>query len=164
MNVVGTMFTTMLAMLDREGLMKPDSEVKSLGVVMGAFTRYVVDVVGPDFHIQAGDLDKKVLAYAKKYNIELKGLSDIEDKLKDSREEAEKLELPSSDDKDGDPWDWKKDLAQYKKDYGPKFGGDALDISTWTPAERKQAAFDKKDPFTRKMISAIKDGMIMQRA
>ncbi|KAJ5144825.1 hypothetical protein N7448_002217 [Penicillium atrosanguineum] len=164
MDVTGVMFAIMLAMLDREGLLKPDSEVKSLGVVMAGFVRFIAHTIGPDFGIRANDLDKTVLAYAKKYNIELKGLFGIEKELETAEAEAEKLELPASDDKNGDPWNWKTTLAQYQKDYGPKIGGDKLDITTWTPAERRKAAFDKKDPFSRKMIDAIKDGMIMQPA
>ncbi|KAJ5532548.1 hypothetical protein N7494_009100 [Penicillium frequentans] len=164
-SLIGTMFVTTLAMLDREGLLKPDSEAKSLGAVMAAFIRVIAEV-GPDYGIEAGSLNAKVLAYAKKHNIELKGLSDIADtdNYKKYKEDADKLELPASDDQKGDPWGWKKALTQYKKLYGPKIGGDKLDISTWTSAERKKAAFDKKDPFDKQMIAAIKDGMIMQPA
>ena len=163
MDVIGVMFTTMLAMLDREGLLKPDSEVKSLGVVMAGFIRFVAEVIGPDFGIYANGLDKTVLAYAKKHNIDLK-LFGIDQTLENAEVDAEKLELPASECKNGDPWGWKRTLAQYKKNYGPKIGGDKLDITTWTPAERRKAAFDKKDPLTKKMIDAIKDGMIMQPA
>jgi hypothetical protein len=151
----------MLATLDREGLLKADSEVKSLGVVMGAFIRLIVN--GIRFGIQGGGLDKRVLAYAKKHNIELKGLSDIENKLEKPKAEADMLELPASDAKEGDPWGWKQALAQYKKKHGrPGIGGDHLDITTWTSAERKKASFDKKDPMNKKMINAIKEGLIMQ--
>jgi len=164
-SMVGSMFATMLAMLDREGLLKPDSEVKSLGAVMAAFARLITEI-GPDFGIEAGGLVAKVLAYAKKHNIELRALSDIEDRdrFRKYMEEADKLELPASDAKSRDPWGWRKASTLYKKLYGPKIGGDKLDISTWTSAERKKAAFDKKDPFNKKMIDAIKDGMIMQPA
>lgn len=164
MNIIGLMFCTMLATLDREGLLKADSEVKSLGVVMAAFIRLIVGI-GPDFGIQGGGLDKRVLAYAKKHNIELKGLFDIESKLEEPKAEADMLELPASDAKEGDPWVWKQALAQYKKKYGrPGIGGDHLDITTWTSAERKKASFDKKDPMNKKMIDAIKKGLIMQPA
>ncbi|KAJ6084038.1 hypothetical protein N7486_010838 [Penicillium sp. IBT 16267x] len=164
-SLVGTMLTTMLAMLGREGLLKPDSGVESLGVVMAAYARLIAEIDSA-FGIEGDGLNAKVLAYAKKYNIELKALSDIEDQdgFKKYKEEAENLELPASDDKKGDPWGWKKALAQYKKNHGPKIGGDKLDISTWSSAERKEAAFDKKDSFNKKMIDAIKDGMIMQHA
>jgi hypothetical protein len=155
----------MLATLDREGLLKADSEVKSLGMVMAAFIRLIVNGIGPDFDIQGGGLDKKVLAYAKKHNIELKGLLDIENKLEKPKAEADMLELPASDAKEGDPWNWKQALAQYKKKHGgPDIGGDHLDITTWTSAERKKASFDKKDPMNKKMIDAIKQGLIMQPA
>lgn len=165
MTMVGTMVATMLAMLDREGVLKPDSEVKSLSAVMAAFARFIAEIDN-DFGFEAGGLTAKVLAYARKYNIELKGLNDIEGKemFKKYKEEADKLELPASDDNKGDPWGWKKALTQYKKLYGPKIGGDKLDMSTWTSAARKSAAFDKKDPFDKEMIAAIKDGMIMQPA
>ncbi|KAJ5759710.1 hypothetical protein N7520_006866 [Penicillium odoratum] len=165
MELIGVMFTTMLAILDREGLLKPESEVKSLGVVMGAFVRFILTDIGPDHSMDAGELDKKVLAYAKKYNIELKGLSDLEDELEDQRSVAEALELPASDDKNSDPWGWKKTLSQYKKDYGrPKIGGDTYDITTFTPAARRKEAFGNKDPLSKKDIDALKAGMVMQYA
>lgn len=163
MDMIGVMFTTMLAMLDREGLLKPDSEVKSLSVVMAGFICFIAEVIGPNFGIYANGLDKTVLAYAKKYNFDLKSFG-INQTLEDAEADAEELELPASDDKNGDPWGWKTTLAQYKKNYGPKIGGDKLDITTWTPAERRKAAFDKKDPLDKKMIDAIKAGMIMQPA
>ncbi|KAJ5647183.1 hypothetical protein N7490_003555 [Penicillium lividum] len=144
MELIGVMFTTMLAILDCEGLMKPESEVKSLSVVMGAFARFIHTDIGPDYSMDAGELDIKVLAYAKKIV-------------------AEALELPASDDKKGDPWGWKKTLSQYKKDYGrPKIGGDTHDIATFTPAARKKEAFDNKDPLSKKDIDALKAGMVMQ--
>lgn len=40
-------------------------------------------------------------------------------------------------------------------------GGDRYDISTWRPVERREANFDRKDPFTRTMINAVKQGRVM---
>lgn len=163
-NTLGIMFLTMLSTLEREGLMKPDSEVKSLGVVMASFIRLIAADIGPDFGINGDGLDKKLLAYAKKQNIELKGLSDLESELEAPKAEAETIVIPAADANNGDPWAWQKALAAYKKGYGPTIGGDKLDITTWTSAERKKASFDKKDPLNKKMIDAIKEGLIMQPA
>jgi hypothetical protein len=42
-------------------------------------------------------------------------------------------------------------------------GGDSLDITTWTSAERKKKAYDKKDPLGKE-IDAIKEGLILDLA
>jgi len=78
MDLVGTIVLTMLATLEREGLLKPDSEVKSLPMIMASFIRLVGALVGPDLGLESNGLDKKLFAYAKKHNIELKGLSDLD--------------------------------------------------------------------------------------
>lgn len=47
--------------------------------------------------------------------------------------------------------------------HGP-IGGDQYDITTWSSAERKKHSFDKKDPLDKKMIKALKQGLVMQLA
>lgn len=167
MDLVGTMVLTMLATLEREGLLKPDSEVKSLPMIMASFIRLVGALIGPDLGLESNGLDKKLFAYAKKHNIELKGLSDLEDfekiLIEKSKAGAEKVELPAPNAGRDDPWGRKKALAAYKKSHGP-IGGDKMDLSTWTSAERKRHSFDNKDPLDGEMMDGIKNNLVVSFA
>lgn len=169
------MFLAMLATLERHDLLKPDSEVKNLGVIMALFLK----LWGSDDSL--GELDDKmlkkskkpfvfdlthfndyILAYAKKYNIKLLGPSDINDLIED----LEEVSLPPTSD---DPWGWGPAFKSYVKDYstsvrGPsgRIGGDSYDITTWSSAERKRHSFTGKDPLSKKEIDALKKGMVLQ--
>ncbi|KAK0388455.1 hypothetical protein NLU13_4699 [Sarocladium strictum] len=62
-----------------------------------------------------------------------------------------------------DPWGWS---AAFKRigGGGRSFGGDALDVTSWSAADRKAAAFKKgKDPITPSMMKQIGEGMLMMR-
>jgi hypothetical protein len=108
------------------------------------------------------------LAYAKKYQINLQGPSDL-DKLVKSIEEVFNegdIELPAPS---ADPWKWAAAHKAYVKEHseGPlskkgKIGGENYDITAMTRAERKKHSFNKKDPLGKKELDAIKNGMIMQ--
>lgn len=156
------MILSMLATLERNGLLKPDSEVKNLGQIMALYIRYVADVF-PDVSIETEDLYTLILAYATKHNIELPGLDKMQADREDLQEEADKITLPGPMDNLCDTWGWGKTLKEYKKMHGP-IGGDQLDLTTWTSAERKKHSFDKKDPLDKKMIDALKQGLVMQLA
>ncbi|OQD68522.1 hypothetical protein PENDEC_c034G02229 [Penicillium decumbens] len=136
--------------LERESLLKPDSEVKSLPMIMASFIRLVGALIGPDLGLESNGLDKKLFAYAKKHNIELKGLSDLEDfekiLIEKSKAGAEKVEFPAPNAGRDDPWGWKKALATYKN------------------AERKRHAFDKKDPLDGEMMDGIKNNLVVSFA
>lgn len=40
-------------------------------------------------------------------------------------------------------------------------GGDGLDISTWSNAERRHYAFDKKDPLPKDTVKNLKEGLVL---
>lgn len=124
------MFLTMLAKLESQGLLGPDSEVKNLGMVMALYLCTNSDMRA--YGICEGNEDKKnkvaefynsderILAYANKYNIDLRGPSNIESCV----EELDDVELPPAQ---NDPWGWADVLKQYEKLYGrerkkPKIG------------------------------------------
>lgn len=156
------MFLTMLATLERNELLKPDSEVKNLGQIMALYIRYVADIM-PGFSVESDDLETHILAYATKHDIELQGLSDMNSDRDEMQAEADKVKTPDPTAKKDDPWGWEKSFKDYKKDFGP-IGGDNLDLTTWSSAERKKHSFDKKDPLDRQMINALKEGLVMQLA
>lgn len=158
----------MLATLDRNGLLKQDSEVKNLGMIMGLYIR-----LGFDDDLGFEDLNTRVLAYATKKNIEIRGLMKLQSRVDGLQAEADKITLPASGAKNNDPWDWKKLMGDYEgycqaiPTYAikpNKMGGDGCDITTWPSATRKKHSFDKKDPLGKEEMDAIKQGMVIQVA
>jgi len=179
---------SMLAQLSRANLLSPDSELKSLGWVMALFMDMAhaarnyglledpaEEALGP---AKAGKtwqpqyFEQQILAYAQKHKIVLVGPAKIETLVADTDGD---VDLP--DEAADDPFGYSRELKEYidmngKVDFvmngkpltAPRIGGDDLDITTWTPAERKKASYNNKDPLGRKEIEAIKKGMVMQLA
>lgn len=123
--------------------------------------------------------DQQILAYARKYNIALKGLLNLGELVQEIEEEEGELpELVHSTSK-SDVFHYERELTRYKERYGsvPHFmsihgrkqktklktnmGGDNLDITSWTSAERKAAHFDKKDPLGKKELDMIKEECVV---
>ncbi|WDK12505.1 hypothetical protein CGRA01v4_03785 [Colletotrichum graminicola] len=169
--LIGNLFLATLARLEREGVLTPDSEVKDLGHVMAGmlkvaatFRSYSLLDQGArmkrstkkrPFPFDEDSFDNYVAAYAKKHGITLRGVPGLESLLKDV---DDSVKLPKETHGD-DPWGWETAFSEYKK--GRKIGGDDLDMTSWSSAERKRAAFNKKDPLGKKEIEAIKNGMVM---
>ena len=175
------MFLTMLAKLDREGVLNSKSEVKNIGLVIAIFIKLAdvwrqCDVLadeeqeerlkstpGKTFKFNPAEFDAYVHAYAYQNSIPLQGPADIGDLI----DEFEDVELATVGD---DPWKWATSFKNYKRDFGmsprakAKIGGDTYDITAWTSAERKKHSFNKKDPLGKDEIKALKDGMILQMA
>ncbi|KAJ5815648.1 hypothetical protein N7474_007425 [Penicillium riverlandense] len=167
-DLIGAMFLSMLATLGRNGLLKEESEVKNLGMIMGLYIR-----IGFDDTLDFDNLSARVFAYATKNNIKLGGLKKLQSRVDDLQAEVDKITLPASEAKNNDPWDWKKLLNSYEGYSGDipvyaikpnKMGGDGCDITTWSSAKRKKHSFDNKDPLGKKEMDAIKQGMVMQLA
>ncbi|KAJ5400482.1 hypothetical protein N7465_010971 [Penicillium sp. CMV-2018d] len=152
----GTMFLTMLATLERNDLLKSDSEVKNIGAIMGLFIRFMVDLeaYGIEWHGIYADIE----AYAAKHDITIHGSNHP----RYEKPSGETVPLfPEATFNSNDPWGWKTTLANLKKNQRGRMGGDSKDITSWTPAERKKVAFDKKDPISRSLMTHIKNGRIM---
>jgi hypothetical protein len=148
------MFLATLATLERNDLLKPDSEIKNIGAVMGMFIRFINDIQA--YGIEFEDQDTYIMAYATKHNITVHGLTEPKYKVS-----SEGVELPEATAKGNDPWGWKKAYAQLKEEK-KTLGGDSSDITSWTSAERKKASFDKKDPIPASAMAHIKKGEIME--
>lgn len=158
-DLVYKMFLTMLARLEREGLLAENSEVKDLGTIMAIYIR-----LAPTFHdiglCEDDNFESIIGAYATKFGITLRSPSDIKDLLGDL---DKSVTLPKPDKAKDDPWGWTKTLSAFKKDHG-KIGGDKLDITSWTSAERRNASFNKRDPLGKEEMKALKAGAVMQLA
>ncbi|KAI0376558.1 hypothetical protein F5Y04DRAFT_266047 [Hypomontagnella monticulosa] len=176
--LVGRMFLDILAQLDNRDLVGDATDVKSLGTVMAMYIyiasrlREVGILDGDDEEdnktFEPHRFDDAILSYANKRGVTLQGPKNIDELTANLSGEVELPEKGASD-----PWGWKAELKEYEEQYagltgsmGRKktsvIGGDALDITTWTSAERKAASFDHKDPLGKREIDALKKGMVMQ--
>ncbi|OTA93996.1 hypothetical protein M434DRAFT_395065 [Hypoxylon sp. CO27-5] len=174
--LVGRMFLDMLAQLDNQGLVGDATDVKSLGTVMAMYLKIAPSMRemgalegarGNKKKFKVDYFDDAILSYANRRGVTLQGPRDIDELTANLDGE---VELPKKGAKD--PWRWTAELKKYEEHYGrptgPKsqkktsIGGDALDITTWTSAQRKEASFDHKDPLGKREIDAIKKGMVMQ--
>ncbi|KAI1171151.1 hypothetical protein F4777DRAFT_591438 [Nemania sp. FL0916] len=180
--LIGRMFLAMLARLDSLDLLSGDSEVKSLGCTMALYMQMADEWRGENIlpeddrkeykakkALQPAYFDDAILSYAVKRNITMRGPDKIQELIDDAEPEPE---LPAKDAKD--PWAFKRQYTKYSNEYAQLvtsmigkrksggMGGDALDFTTWSSAERKAHHFDKKDPLKKKDLDNLKDGMIMQ--
>jgi hypothetical protein len=180
----------MLSQLEREKLLAKDSEIKSLGLIMGMFMDFARG--SRDYGLLESDkseslgpakdkkkwkphyFDGQILAYARKYDVELVGPSSVHKSIAEADADVD-LPVPESNTGKADPFGFAKYLKKYSKDHGgitaflaqnktPRtaIGGDSLDITTWTSAKRKSKAFNKKDPLGKAELAALKEGMVLQ--
>lgn len=178
MSLLGRMFLAMLARLDGLGLIGDNTAVKSLGCTMAMYMTLAGDW-GTDNLISDDDrkrytsrpnaeldfqlpdsFNDAILSYAQKRGVSLRGPDNIDELVAQADQD---VDLPEKNDKD--PWGWKAALRRYKKKHTTDaggIGGDSYDITAMSSAERKEASFTRKDPLTKKDISAIKGGMILQ--
>ncbi|KAL4790687.1 hypothetical protein BDV19DRAFT_330387 [Aspergillus venezuelensis] len=159
--LIGQMFLTMLATFASKGLLKPDSEVKNLGFVMALYLPLAQDLRDSgcleddrdDGTFDFFAFDSYIVAYAKKYQIKLQGVSNIDESVKEiENAEFESFKLPA---RGADPWKWAAGHKAYNKEHGPntmvdrkKMGGDSFDITSWTSASARNTHSTRK---TRKM-------------
>ncbi|KAH8892352.1 hypothetical protein GQ53DRAFT_686303 [Thozetella sp. PMI_491] len=121
------------------------------------------------FIYDSNRFDDYVLAYANKFAIPLVGPPDIDELCADC---DITVALPTPKDDNADVWSWALSIKHYERCYGVSrpgskavgIGGDALDITTWTSAERKKASFDNRDPLGKAERDALKKGLVMQLA
>ncbi|KAK4033347.1 hypothetical protein C8A01DRAFT_50035 [Parachaetomium inaequale] len=147
--IIGRLFMTMLAQLQRENLLSSDSEIKNLGLIMALFmdfarlarqcsqlTRSNKQSLGP-----AKDkrkwfphaFDNQILAYAGEYNIELAGPHNMEE-LEEKAGGTVDLPLPASNTAKTDPFAFTKNLTRYKKEQGGLSVWMALSSGCHTPS------------------------------
>ncbi|KAI1333985.1 hypothetical protein F5Y15DRAFT_403399 [Xylariaceae sp. FL0016] len=153
---------------------------KALGTNMGMYVGFGYEMRDSNF---LGDDPRKknkqfnedyfedaIVINAEKRGVTLKGPEDIYKVQCHCRGD---IELPKQG--TADPFGFKSHLGKYKTRWSSLamalplakhgyqgIGGDALDITTWTSAQRKAKAFGKKDPMKKKTIDALKEGLVMQ--
>ncbi|KAI0443179.1 hypothetical protein F4803DRAFT_334690 [Xylaria telfairii] len=168
--LVGRMFLAMLAQLDGLSLVGDVTAVKSLGCTMAMYMSLASVMRGysaldsdseDESSAEAGTFhpdrfEDAILSYANKRAVMLCGPEDIEEVI--AKADGD-VRLPAKNAKD--PWGWKAALKKYTKKQGKTMGGDKYDITAWTSAERKESAFDGKDPLKKKDIDALKKGLVM---
>jgi len=191
-HLVGRLFMDMLATLEREKILTKDSEVLNLGHIMTLFMAMPAEMnpygilddskqesLGPakdkkKWHPHS--FDSQILAYARKYDIKLYGSKDLDDLISEVEGEGEgDLPKPESNSSaKADVFEFAKKFKSYKSryatthDHGPgrkgkaTIGGDKLDITSWSSAQRKAHAFNHKDPLGKKEIDSIKQGLVFQ--
>jgi hypothetical protein len=165
--LVKTMFLSMLATLERNRVLKPDSEIKNLGHMMALWLRLAEEPCPIFFETRESDGTRRlasiIMAYAMKYDIALPNPGNLDSIKAIVEPRAKKVKLPAPESKKNDPWDWNKSLKSYVGKFEvPAFafapgpvGGDKLDVTSWTSERRKKYAFDKKDPLTEEMIKDL---------
>ena len=178
----------MLARFERERQLSDASDVKNLGRIMALYLKFTNEVranelfedaeaaaeVGYNldgrdaksgsFQYQA--FDNYVLAYADKFGITLLGPEDIDDI---AAECDGTVELPVASETNADPWNLTLAVNKYRADHGtqkrekgkPTIGGDKLDLTAWSSAERAGHSYTGKDPLGKRERDALKQGMVM---
>lgn len=176
--LIGRLFLTMLSRLEAKDLLADVSDVKNLGLIMALYIKLAATfragslIEGSEkdkvykptpFTWTPSKFDDYINGFATKYGITLRGLPDMDDMTADLETD---VRLPA----DEAAWGWDKTFKKYSKRYArsppmgggkAKIGGDNFDITAWSSAERKKYSFDKKDPFSKKDLDALKTGMVM---
>lgn len=159
--LIARMMLAGLAMLEAEGQLTKDSDVKNIGWMIALYLEMAdefreTDLVGDvspsrakTFKFNADNIDLYLASYAKRCDIILPG--------KDEMLDDENIAMPKADVKD--PWGWKNAFKNYAG--GKKvIGGDDLDITTWSSADRKRYAFKKEDPLPRNLEKQLSEGLV----
>ncbi|KAI1106588.1 hypothetical protein F4804DRAFT_300500 [Jackrogersella minutella] len=157
--LIGRALVSALNELDRAKMLKADSEVKDIGLVI-SFYLYWTNTL-PDQGAE-WPFRKEAVAYAKKAGIDLKeaGCYGTEEKVKTLEKEFGKIKPLSANPK-SDKWDWKKKFKKFSKEN--KIGGDKYNILKMTRKERASFALDKKDPLADVPDKAIEEGIVRVR-
>ncbi|KAA8902955.1 hypothetical protein FN846DRAFT_954848 [Sphaerosporella brunnea] len=130
LELFGAFFLDILHRLDNEGLLRHDGPIENLGLVMGAMLS-----LPDDWEQLTGDgVDwaREIMQLAKAKGIELLTLKDAVVPYQEQNE-------PMDDDEPGRTYDFKKQMREYKKRYGP--------VAAW-----KQACIDLTKPTMRAKI------------
>lgn len=107
--LIGRAFVSVLNELDHAKLLKADSDIKDLGLVMTYYLYWVETLKGRGIELPSR---KEVVGYAKKAGIELKevGLFGTEERVKELEKEGGKIKALSGR-AQPDRFDWKKKVC-----------------------------------------------------
>ncbi|KAF2182399.1 hypothetical protein K469DRAFT_690860 [Zopfia rhizophila CBS 207.26] len=163
--MIGIGILATLNALERANLLKRDSLIKDIGLVLsllGSFVATCCDHVGEAPYISNSRevcWPYKIVAYAKAHDIEISGVHGIEKTFVeeyDDEDEANRWKRKECVDRWGWGTKWKHMLANYGNN-GPyiiqgqrRLGGTFYDITQHSSAERKKHHFEGKDPLDPK--------------
>lgn len=180
--LIGCAFLSTLNELDMASLLKADSPIKDLGLVISLYVTWSHDLDGygcdePKHTKWRGEM----LAYVKKAGIDIEasgvfGVRDAVEKLVETYKTISSLKGAAK----ADRWGWKKTVSAWKnndlysyqllaqltshgKKYGKggKIGGEQYNILKMTKAERTKYNFDNKDPLADFSAKDLREGKIM---
>ncbi|KAF2813464.1 uncharacterized protein BDZ99DRAFT_460703 [Mytilinidion resinicola] len=161
-DAIGRALLTALNALERADLLKPDSKVKNLPMVLSMFLSLASDLDGTgamERDMLGADKDQTwphaVVAYARAHDIDLKGKgiygsAETVDKFDDMG--MEDFKKKAGPDRWGFKTAFKAFTAHWAAPSGPKkktLGGEFFDIIKKSSAYRKKHAFDGKDPLDK---------------
>ncbi|KAJ5636180.1 uncharacterized protein N7484_009493 [Penicillium longicatenatum] len=168
--LISFMFLSMLIALENEGLLGPKSKVKNLGMIMALFLQLMKKERPSD----GKNFEIYVFAFAILHQVELIGLpKSTFDMLREEFLRNPDILPGAVSDSDSDsesdsnsdseyPWVVKDALDDYMEQEAPRsVGGDDLDITAWTSAERERYHFGGQDPLSEETISALEKGDIL---
>ncbi|OTA92861.1 hypothetical protein M434DRAFT_396137 [Hypoxylon sp. CO27-5] len=159
--LIGRALVSALNELDRAKYLKPDSEVKDVGLII-SFYLYWASTLKEEQHIEL-PFRKEAVAYARKAGIDLSlaGCYGTEERVRALEKEVGRIK-PLSGSVKPDRWEWKKKFKKFTKDYN-KIGGNKYNILKMSRKERASYALDKKDPLADIPQRAIQEGVIRVR-
>lgn len=161
-----------LAALESEGMLGEDSPIKNAGWMIGVYMEIahmfrdasliedMHESKAKTFKFSADNLDLYLGEIA--HRLKLK-IPEVQDATKG-------ITMPKPDAKD--PWGWTRSFADYKRTcVAPGYafrgasraaiGGDGLDISGWSSAERKEYSLKNKDPLPKEAQDNLKKGLVL---
>ncbi|OTB09545.1 hypothetical protein M426DRAFT_316097 [Hypoxylon sp. CI-4A] len=158
--LVGRALVSGLNELDRARLLKADSEIKDLGLVLTFYLHWADSLK----NIDGIELPfcKEVVAYAKKAGIDFKeaGCYGAEEKVKALEKDIGRIK-PLSGSPKADRWEWKRKFRKFARDY--KIGGEKYNILKMSRSQRASYAHDKKDPLADVPDKALQEGTVRVR-
>ncbi|KAI1078066.1 hypothetical protein F5B20DRAFT_582593 [Whalleya microplaca] len=152
--LIGQALVTVLNELDQAQMLKADSDIKDLGLVIACYLQWIETL--NDLGCES-DFRKEAIGYAKKAGIDLKdagcyGMEQVLGEFGNTK--------PLAGNAKADRWNWKKSFKKFAKDN--EIGGkEKYNILKMSRRERASHAFDKKDPLAGIPEKDLKEGNIM---
>lgn len=161
--IVGTTLLAALNTLDRNDLLKPDSEFKDIALVIGLYLEVAANF-GDALDWPRGDESlwpNQIVTFAKEKGIEIDMPFGVEKRIQ-RFDTGEKLPRKAVD-----RFKFKPLFKWIEQQYGtkpgpsaskPTIGGHKFDITKWSREDRAEYAFDDKDPLPDKIVQDLKEG------
>lgn len=145
LQTVGLAILSTLNMLEQADLLKNDSIIPNIPLILSLFLGFLGDFAN-DMSLRGEDQDwpNAITAYAEKHEIKIKGKYGVTGKhYRANRLSTKKIALVGKA-ASVDKWNFKQRYREFSAAYGN--GGVEFDITKMSKAERRAKAFDNKDP------------------